>query len=132
MIVCLHGTFGAGKTPTAEELAGLLEAARQVLDHVGGTLVIPRTVLVRECWVEIRGEFAAAFILTHHFLLHADQETLVRGIEQDTASNRRWRLEHLPKYWMALSLLREETVVLDTAELVVADVARLIRSTVAA
>jgi hypothetical protein len=44
--------------------------------------------------VEIRGGFATAHILTHHFLLHVDQETLVRRTEQDPASNRRWRLEH--------------------------------------
>jgi hypothetical protein len=51
---------------------------------VGETLVIPRTVLVRECWVEIRGGRAATGNRTHHLLLHADQATLVHHIGQDT------------------------------------------------
>jgi len=38
----------------------VVDTARQVLDYVGGTLVIPRTVLVRRYWDEISAGLAAA------------------------------------------------------------------------
>jgi hypothetical protein len=82
--------------------------------------------------VEIRGGFASAHILTHRFLLHADRETLVRRAEQDPASNRRWRFEHPGGVLDALSWLHEEAEILGTAEVAVADVARLIAAKVAA
>jgi hypothetical protein len=63
--------------------APVVETARQVLDYVGGTLVIPQTVLVRRYWVEIRDGLASADIPTRHFLLHAERETLVRRNERD-------------------------------------------------
>jgi hypothetical protein len=61
---------------------------------VGWSLVIPAERPGSGVLGEIRGGFATAHILTHHFLLYADQETLVRRAEQDPGSNRRWRLEH--------------------------------------
>jgi hypothetical protein len=36
------------------------ETARQVLDYVGGTLVVPQTVLVQSYWTEIRDSLTAA------------------------------------------------------------------------
>jgi hypothetical protein len=57
---------------------------------------------------------------------------LVRRTEQDPASNRRWRLEHPAGVLDALSWRHEEAEILDTAEVAVADVARLIAAKVAA
>ncbi|WP_445182903.1 AAA family ATPase [Pseudonocardia sp. Cha107L01] len=110
----------------------VVETARQVLDYVGGTLVIPQTVLVRRYWVEIRDGLAAADIPTRHFLLHADRETLVHRIERDTPGNRRWRLQHLRDYRVALSWLREHAEVVDTTDVTPRDVARAIAVRVAA
>jgi hypothetical protein len=110
----------------------VVESARQVLDYVGGTLVIPQTVLERRYWVEIRDGLAAAGIPTRHFLLRADRQTLVHRIERDTSGNRRWRLDHLPDYRVAFSWLREDAEVVDTTDLTPRDVARAIAARVAA
>ncbi|MFC7469645.1 hypothetical protein ACFQVA_22115 [Actinomadura keratinilytica] len=61
----------------------VVETARQVLDHVGGTLVVTQTVLVEQYWQEIRAGLAKAGIPVHHFLLHTDQDTLVHRIAND-------------------------------------------------
>ncbi|WP_436738036.1 AAA family ATPase [Streptomyces sp. BBFR102] len=99
----------------------VVETARQVLDHAGGTLVVPQTVLVEQYWQEIRAGLAAAGIPVHHFLLHADQDTLAHRIATDPdpggAAGRRWRLDHLPRYQQALPWLYREAEVIDTAEL---------------
>jgi len=101
----------------------VVETARQVLEYVGGTLVVPQTVLVRRYWVEIRAGLAAAGIPVRHVLLHADQAELTRRIDCDTESNRRWRLDHLPEYRGALGWLRAEAEVVDTTALTPAEVA---------
>ncbi|CAM5361361.1 ATP-binding protein OS=Streptomyces gougerotii OX=53448 GN=GCM10010227_50310 PE=4 SV=1 [Streptomyces diastaticus subsp. diastaticus] len=63
----------------------VVETARQVLDHVGGTLVVAQTVLVEPYWQEIRAGLAKAGVPVHHFLLHTDPDTLVHRIASDTA-----------------------------------------------
>lgn len=62
----------------------VVETARQVLDHVGGTLVVTQTVLVEPYWQEIHDGLTKAGIPVHHFLLHTDRDTLVERIETDT------------------------------------------------
>lgn len=62
----------------------VVETARQVLDYVGGTLVMPMTVLVEDYWREISAGFASHGIPVHHVVLHADPETLRRRIDADT------------------------------------------------
>jgi len=101
----------------------VVEVARQVLDYVGGTLVVPQTVLVARYWTEISAGLAAAGIPVRHFLLHAEQAELERRIERDTESNRRWRLDHLPEYWSALGWLRAGAEVMDTTRLAPGEVA---------
>jgi hypothetical protein len=107
----------------------VVETARQVLDYVGGTLVIPQTVLVQRYWAEIRTGLAATHIPVRHVLLHTDQDTLARRIERDSASNRRWRLDHLQCYQLALLWLRAEAEVIDTTDLTAQDAARMIAAT---
>ncbi|MCL7382284.1 AAA family ATPase [Streptomyces sp. 35G-GA-8] len=108
----------------------VVETARQVLDYVGGTLVVTQTVLVEQYWQEIRGGLMEAGVPVHHFLLDTDQDTLVRRIETDikpeSISARQWRLDHLGEYQRALSWLRREAQVIDTTDVVPSDVAEII------
>ncbi|GGZ50652.1 ATP-binding protein [Streptomyces inusitatus] len=112
----------------------VVETARQVLDHVGGTLVVTQTVLVERYWQEIRTGLAAAGIPVHHFLLDTDRDTLVNRIETDTVpesvSARQWRLDHLPEYQRSLPWLRREAEVVDTTGIPPSGVAEIIMTRV--
>ncbi|QNS06559.1 AAA family ATPase [Streptomyces xanthii] len=72
--------------------------ARDVLGFVGGTLVIPQTVLVEAYWKELAAGFAAAAIPVRHYVLHADSATLRERILGDTEEIRGWRLDHVEPY----------------------------------
>ncbi|WP_406315540.1 AAA family ATPase [Streptomyces sp. NBC_00118] len=112
----------------------VVETARQVLDYVGGTLVVTQTVLVEQYWQEIHTGLTQAGIPVHHFLLHADQDTLVERIETDTKPKsitaRRWRLDHLADYRQSLSWLHRAAEVIDTAEITPDRVAKIIAARV--
>ncbi|MFB7998991.1 AAA family ATPase [Streptomyces sp. NPDC056002] len=112
----------------------VVETARQVLDYVGGTLVVTQTVLVEQYWQEIHTGLAQAGIPVHHFLLHTDQDTLVERIETDTKPKsiaaRQWRLDHLADYRQSLSWLRRAAEVIDTTEITPDRVADIITSRV--
>ncbi|MFD3929303.1 AAA family ATPase [Streptomyces sp. NPDC058614] len=108
----------------------VVETARQVLDHVGGTLVVPQTVLNERYWHEIHTGLAKADIPVRHYLLHTDDATLVHRIETDTdpeaAGARQWRLDHLTDYNQALPWLREQAETIDTTGIPPSQVADLI------
>ncbi|MFD4237289.1 AAA family ATPase [Streptomyces sp. NPDC058542] len=108
----------------------VVETARQVLDHVGGTLVVTQTVLVESYWQEIHDGLTRAGIPVHHVLLHTDRDTLVERIETDSkpesAGARQWRLDHLSDYERALPWLRREARVVDTTGVVPAEVAETV------
>lgn len=110
----------------------VVETAAQILGYVGGTLVIPQSVLVRSYWTELRDGFARAGIPVRHFVLHADPPTLKQRIEEDTveASARQWRLDHIAAYGDALPWLREEGQIVETAGAAPEDVARRIAEAV--
>jgi RNase adaptor protein for sRNA GlmZ degradation len=111
----------------------VVETAARVLDYVGGTLVIPQSVLVESFWAEIRSGLEKAGIPVHHFVLHADRDTLVNRIENDTLPPgvRQWRLEHLTPYQEALPWLEREAEVIDTSQLTPDQVTDSICSSVA-
>ena len=111
----------------------VVETAIQVLDYVGGTLVVPQTVLVESFWQEIHSGLTKAGIPVHHFVLHADHDTLVDRIENDTLPPgvRQWRLEHLTAYQDALPWLEREAQVIDTSQLTIDQVTEMIHSSVA-
>lgn len=114
---------------------GLVVAtAAQVLDYVGGTLVIPQSVLVKGYWDEIADGFASVGIPVSHIALHVDPEELTRRIHTDTTntSSKPWRLGRIHAYQSALSWLRREASVIDATRLAPTDVARLISRTNAA
>ncbi|MFI6345040.1 AAA family ATPase [Streptomyces sp. NPDC050560] len=113
----------------------VVDTARQVLDHVGGTLVVPQTVLVERYWRELHTGLTEAGIAVHHFVLDTDQATLVRRIETDTepesAGARQWRLDHLAEYREALPWLRRAGTVLDTTGVPPSRVAETVMAAVA-
>jgi hypothetical protein len=104
----------------------VVETARQVLDYTGGTLVMPMTVLVEQYWREISAGLAQHGIPVRHVVLHADQDTLRRRIEEDAfLGPSPFRLSHLEPYAEAARtwLHDEADVVIDTTDLAPAQVA---------
>ncbi len=110
----------------------VVEAASQILEFVGGVLVIPQTVLVQQYWDEIHAGLTKAGIPVHHFVLHTDPDTLVQRIEHDTIETvaRQWRLDHVPLYQDALPWLRREAEVIDTTHLSPEQIAQRIADSV--
>ncbi|MFJ9507401.1 AAA family ATPase [Streptomyces anulatus] len=108
----------------------VVETARLVLDHVGGTLVVTQTVLVESYWQEIHDGLTRAGIPVHHVLLHTDRDTLVERIETDgkpeSAGARQWRLDHLTDYERALPWLRREAREIDTTDVLPSRVAEAV------
>ena len=97
-----------------------IETARQVLDFVGGTLVIPQSVLQHQYWTELMDGFAKADIPVKAFTLHADRDVFEARVKADTAepTAAEWRLNHRGTYESALqSWMGEATTVVDTTRL---------------
>lgn len=94
----------------------VVETARHVLDYVGGTLVMPMTVLVEEYWREISDGLAAHGIDVRHFVLHADPETLRARILGDTEMGPSpFRLAYVDAYAQAArTWLHADAHVVDT------------------
>ena len=112
----------------------VVETARRVLEYTAGTLVIPMTVLIPQCWQEIHSGLTHYGIPVRHFVLHAGQETLRRriegGIEMCPAS---FRLAHLPVCAQAArTWLHDEAQVIDTEGTPAEQVARTIADAVEA
>jgi hypothetical protein len=90
----------------------VVQAAVQILDYLGGVLVIPQTVLIQQYWHEIRTGFQEAGIPLHHFLLHTDRATLIHRIDNDRDKGpSQWRHDHLTPYEDALPWLSEATLI---------------------
>jgi predicted kinase len=103
----------------------VVETAVRVLDYVGGTLVMPMTVLVEAYWREITSGLAEHGIDVRHFVLHADQDTLRRRIEGEHPTPSPFRLQHLEPYAEAArTWLHAEAEVVDTTHLTQAQAAR--------
>jgi len=103
----------------------VVETARHVLDYTGGTLVMPMTVLVEGYWREISTGLARHAIPERHFVLHADQDTLRRRIEEDTVLGPSpFRLRYLEPYAEAArTWLHDAAEVVDTTHLTPAQAA---------
>lgn len=108
----------------------VVQTAHHVLDYTGGTLVIPMTVLVEEYWREISAGLAEHAIPVRHFVLHADQNTLRRRIEDDPVLGPSWfRLKYLESYAEAArTWLHDQAEVIDTSDLTPDQVAAQIAS----
>jgi len=96
----------------------VVETARRILDYTGGILVMPMTVMVEPYWREISQGLASYDIPVRHFVLHADQITLKRRIEDDSVMGpSSFRFGHLTPYAEAFqSWLGTEAHVIDTTE----------------
>jgi hypothetical protein len=112
----------------------VVETARRVIDYTGGTLVMPMTVLVEQYWREISGGLARHAIPVRHFVLHADQDTLRRRIDEDTDLGPSWfRLSYLEPYAEAArTWLHDAAEVVDTTHLSPAQVAAQVADAVTA
>lgn len=110
----------------------VIHTAVEVLRYVGGTLIIPQTVLVERYAREIFQGFDKAGITVQQFLLHARPDELVARIEADQveASARDWRLNHIAPYQAALPWLRDAADVIDTSNLAPRKVAQEIANRV--
>jgi len=105
----------------------VVHTAAQVLDYVGGTLVVPQTVLVERYWDEINVGLAAAGVPVRHFVLHAGGETLLRRIRADSVMpDSDWRKAHLPDYERALPWLQRKGRIVDTERRPPGEVAALV------
>jgi hypothetical protein len=106
----------------------VVETARHVLDYVGGTLVVPMTVLVQQYWREISSGLAQHDIPLRHFVLHADQETLRKRIERDAVMGpSSFRLAHVDAYAEAArTWLHTDAEVIDTVAVTPEHVAGMI------
>jgi hypothetical protein len=103
----------------------VVETACRVLDYVGGTLVMPMTVLVEQYWREISTGLAEHGVPVRHFVLHADQATLRARIEHHDLGSSPFRLAHLEPYAQAAaSWLHREAVVVDTTRLTAVETAQ--------
>ncbi|ASR55775.1 AAA family ATPase [Cellulomonas sp. PSBB021] len=103
----------------------VVETARHVLDFVGGTLVMPMTVLVEEYWREISGGLAAHGIPVRHLVLHAEPDTLRARILGDTVLGPSpFRLAYVDAYARAAhTWLHADAQVVDTTDRTAAEVA---------
>nr|WP_202890268.1 AAA family ATPase [Actinopolymorpha rutila] len=101
------------------------QTAIQLLRYVGGTLVVPQTVVVQEYAREIFDALAAEGVKVRHFVLDAKHDELVRRIEHDTElpQAKEWRLRRLADYQAALPWLRTSATVVDTNQKAPTDVA---------
>lgn len=109
----------------------VVETAARVLDYVGGTLIIPQSVLVQEYWDEISTGLTERGIPIAHFVLHADTQTLTQRIETDPAMpGSQWRLDHISAYQQALPWLRSNGSIIETDHLTPDQVTETIASLV--
>ncbi|GGE94426.1 AAA family ATPase [Mycetocola zhadangensis] len=110
----------------------VVETARRILQYTGGTLIMPMTVLVEAYWREISEGIAAHNIRLHHFVLHADQDTLRRRIMADEVMEpSNFRLNHLAMYDEASNAwLHNAAEVIDTTQLTPSQVASLVAKSV--
>ncbi|OZD17822.1 ATP-binding protein [Rhodococcus sp. 06-156-3C] len=94
----------------------VVETARRVLEYTGGTLIVPMTVLIEQYWREISDGLAFHGIAVQHFVLHTDEPTLRRRIENDQVMGpSTFRYAHVDPYFEAADAwLHDVATVVDT------------------
>lgn len=104
----------------------VVDTAAALLAEVGGSLVVPMTLLRQEYRDEIFGGLASRRIPVRHVLLTADETILrgriaARGALEDvpvvTERGRRWCDEHIEPYRAALDWLTDDALVIDNTHL---------------
>lgn len=109
----------------------VVETARRLLEHTGGVLIMPMTVLIEAYWREIRQGLDQYGTPVRHLLLHADEPVLRRRIAEDrVAGPSEFRESRVAPYAEALEgWLRDEAEVIDTTHRPADEVARAIAAT---
>ncbi|MGP3981739.1 NUDIX domain-containing protein [Streptomyces sp. KR80] len=103
----------------------VVDTAAAMLAELGGTLVVPMTLLRQDYRDEIFGGLAARRIPVRHVLLAPDETILrerIAGREEyedaeRSASDRQWALDHIAPYHSALPWLSADAHVIDTSRL---------------
>ncbi|MFG2193930.1 NUDIX domain-containing protein [Streptomyces sp. NPDC048639] len=104
----------------------VVDTAAAMLADLGGTLVVPMTLLRQDYRDEIFGGLAARRIPVRHVLLSPDETILRQRIagreefEDDpghSARIRQWALDHIAPYRSALSWLEKDAHMVDTSAL---------------
>ncbi|WP_093802348.1 NUDIX domain-containing protein [Streptomyces sp. Wb2n-11] len=110
----------------------VVDTAAALLAEVGGTLVVPMTLLRQEYRDEIFGGLAARRIPVCHVLLSADETILRERIAarekwaddpEGSERVRQWAYEHIEPYRAALPWLAGDAHVIDTSGLTAAETA---------
>ncbi len=111
----------------------VVETAHRVLQYVGGTLVMPMTVLVEPYWREISDGLAAHGIPVRHFVLHADSTTLRLRIQNDKVMGpSAFRMAYVDAYAEAArTWLHDAAEVIDTTGITAHQAAHQIAGSVA-
>lgn len=111
----------------------VVETAHRVLQYVGGTLVMPMTILVEPYWQEISGGLAAHGIPVRHFVLDADVATLRRRIQNDKVMGpSAFRMAYVDAYAEAArTWLHDAAEVIDTTDITADQAAHQIADSVA-
>ncbi|MDN5585197.1 AAA family ATPase [Brevibacterium aurantiacum] len=80
----------------------VVETARQLLNYVGGTLIIPMTVLTEQYWQEISAGLEQHGIDVQHFILHVEEDALRQRIDNDPEMGpSTFRHQHVSPYFQA-------------------------------
>ncbi|MEU6084444.1 NUDIX domain-containing protein [Streptomyces sp. NPDC047108] len=104
----------------------VVDTAAAMLADLGGTLVVPMTLLRQDYRDEIFGGLAARRIPVRHVLLSPDETILrqrIAGREEfaddpeHSARRRQWALDHIAPYRTALSWLEKDAHTIDTSAL---------------
>ena len=110
------------------------EVAAQLLQHYGGVLVVPMTILREDYLTEILAGLTLHGIEYQHTLLDVSETELIRRIEADTveAGARQWRLDHVDTYVQNREWLRANSHVVESSRLDADKVASVIAGHLAA
>lgn len=112
----------------------VVETARRLLEFVGGTLIIPMTVLTEQYWQEIHEGLRGYGIDVRHFVLHVDENVLRERIDNDLEMGpSTFRHQHVEPYFEAAdSWLHDQATVIDAThdcpETVARSIVRQVRS----
>lgn len=106
------------------------QTAIQILRYVGGTLVVPQTIVVEAYAREIFDVLGAEGVEVRHFVLDAKHDEFVRRIENDTELQqaKEWRLRRLADYQAALPWLSVSATIVDTNQRTPTEVATEVAS----
>jgi ribose 1,5-bisphosphokinase PhnN len=105
-----------------------VEALVAVHAEIGGTLVVPQSVLVESYWAELSEGIRRHGLELRAVTLDVEPDVLRRRIRRDLRERRarRWRLDHVDRYRDARGWLARETELIDATTRTPAELAEAI------